>query len=106
LFACLLLKAFHKVDYRGIEAILADSPALREAIDMKHVPHFTTLHKAEMRLLKLASAARLLEATITLAIRAKRMKRRVLWAAVDGTGFETRHISSYYVSRRRRCQEG
>ena len=106
LFACLVLKAFHKVDYRGIEAILADAPALREAIDMKRVPHFTTLHKAEMRLLKLASAARLLEATITLAIRAKCMKRRVLLAAVDGTGFETRHISSYYVSRRRRCQEG
>ena len=73
---------------------------------MKRVPHFTTLHKAELRLLKLASAARLLEATITLAIRAKRMKRCVLLAAVDGTGFETRHISAYYVSRRRRCQEG
>lgn len=106
LFACLVLKTFHKVDYRGIEAILADSPALREAIGMKRVPHFTTLHKAEMRLLKLASATRLLEATITLAIRAKCMKRRVLLAAVDGTGFETRHISSYYVSRRKRCQKG
>ncbi len=60
LFTFLVLKAFHKVDYRGIEAILADSPALREAIGMKRVPHFTTLHKAELRLLKLASAARLL----------------------------------------------
>ena len=34
LFACLVLKAFDKVDYRGIEAILADSPALWQAIDM------------------------------------------------------------------------
>ena len=52
LFASLALRAFHGVDYRGIEAILIDSPALREAIDMKRVPHITTLHEAEMRLLK------------------------------------------------------
>ena len=28
LFACLVLKEFHRTDYRGITAILADTPSL------------------------------------------------------------------------------
>ncbi len=106
LFACLALKAFHNTDYRGIVAILADSPSLGQAIGMSSVPHFTTLQKADRRLLNSASAAALLEATVRLGIKAKCMSRRVRLAAVDGTGFETRHISAYYVRRRKRCQKG
>ncbi len=106
LLACLVLKAFHKTDYRGIVAILGDAPALCESIGMKCVPHYTTLQKAERRLLNSASGVALLEATVERGIRAKCMQRRVRLAAVDGTGFETRHISTYYVKRRKRCREG
>jgi len=74
LFACLVLKTFYKIDYRGIVAILADSPALCEAIHMKRVPHFTTLQKAEKRLLNAASAAALIKATVSQGIKAKCMK--------------------------------
>ena len=106
LFACLVLKAFHKTDYRGIEGILTDSPTLCAAIGMREVPHFTTLQKAERRLLHATAASALLDATIRHGIRAGCMKRRVKLSAVDGTGFESRHISAYYVKLRKRCKPG
>lgn len=43
LFACLVLKAAMRLDYRGLQALLADSPDLREAIELKAVPHRTSL---------------------------------------------------------------
>ncbi len=52
LFACLVLKEFLKADYRGIVNILADCPNLCAAIELQHVPHYTTLQKAADRLLK------------------------------------------------------
>ena len=52
LFACLVLKEFLKTDYRGIVGVLADCPELCAAIELEHVPHYTTLQKAADRLLK------------------------------------------------------
>ena len=52
LFACLVLRKFFRVDYRGIVAILDDCPAIKEILGLKgKTPHFTTLQKAEHRLL-------------------------------------------------------
>ena len=102
LMACLILKEFFKTDYRGIEAILKDSPHLVSAIEMKAVPHFTTLQKTASRLTRKAMADRLLDATIRLCQRTKTMKRRVQRAAMDGTGLESRHISRYFIKRRER----
>ena len=63
LFACLVLKRHYGLDYRGIVALLADMPALCEDIDLKCVPHYTTLQKAAHRLLGLQVANALLEST-------------------------------------------
>ena len=52
LLACLVLKEFLKTDYRGLVNFLADCPSLWAAIDLEHVPHFTTVQKAADRLLK------------------------------------------------------
>jgi hypothetical protein len=52
LFAILTLKSFFRTDYRGIVAILADWPALRKAIGLRHLPHHTTLYYAAGRQLK------------------------------------------------------
>jgi hypothetical protein len=52
LFALLVLKAFHKTDYRGIIAIVADSSDLRRDLGLARVPHHSTLNYAEQRLLK------------------------------------------------------
>jgi hypothetical protein len=43
--------------------MLADMPALCEDIELKSVPHYTTLQKAAHRLLKLQVATDLLEST-------------------------------------------
>jgi hypothetical protein len=53
LFACLVLKEFEKKDYRGVRQLLLDCADLREAIALRHVPHYTTFQKASVRLLKL-----------------------------------------------------
>ena len=66
LFACLALKSFLKADYRGVVAHLEDHPTLCALLEIKFVPHFTTLQKASRRLLASAPAKRLLEHTIRL----------------------------------------
>jgi hypothetical protein len=52
LFACLALKEFLKLDYRGVQQLLLDTADLRAVIDLGCVPHWTTLQKAADRLLK------------------------------------------------------
>jgi len=99
LFACIVLKAFFKTDYRGITAMLEDLRDLRRAIGLRRVPHFTTLQKAARRLLLSTPAGRLLDATIRLAMKES---GRVELAAVDSSGLESRHVSRYFVHRRSR----
>ena len=43
LFACLVLKAMYRLDYRGVVEMLRDSSDLCVAIELTKIPHFTTL---------------------------------------------------------------
>jgi len=52
LLAILVLRQFFKTDYRGIVQMLQDLSDLRSALDLKKVPHYSTLCYAEQRLLK------------------------------------------------------
>jgi len=108
LFACLVLKEFHKTDYRGLTAILADHSDLREALGLKKVPHWTTFQKASQRLLRNATVQKLLDATVIRTGPRRRSPRRprVKRAAVDSSGFETHHTSHYFVKRRSKGQKG
>ena len=103
LFACLVLKEFLKTDYRGLTGHLNDAPSLREAIGLKATPHYTTVQKAAQRLLKTPLARRLLASSLRRACRRRRLKRSVRRAAVDSSGFDAHHASSYFV---RRCAKG
>ena len=105
LFACLVLKEFLRLDYRKLQALLVDASDLTAAIELRSVPHFTTLQKAAVRLLKSRRAQRLIDATVKHAQKQGQLKRRVALAAIDGTGFETRHISAYYVKRRQKGEK-
>jgi hypothetical protein len=96
LFACLVLKAFLKTDYRGVVAALADLPDLQQVIGLQQIPHFTTLHKAARRLLCERFVRGLLAATVK---RVMRRRRRVSLAAADSSGFDPTHASRYYVWR-------
>lgn len=102
LFACLVLKAFFQTDYRGIEQILIECSDLRNSIGLERVPHFTTLQKAEKRLLDAEKSRALLQQTIKSALTRNQMNRIVELAAIDGSGFESRHVSQYFVRRRSR----
>jgi hypothetical protein len=99
LFACLVLKAFFQTDYRGIEEILQDCPDWAGEIELEEIPHFTTLQKAEKRLLNKASTRKILVETIRKALTNRQMKRIVELAAIDGSGFESRHVSDYFMKR-------
>jgi hypothetical protein len=104
IFACLALKSAMALDYRGVAALLVDCPELRSAIAMSRAPHWTTLQKAAERLLHWAATAALLNATVAPRPRrrTRRSRRRVAIAAVDSTGFESRHVSRYFVQRKER----
>jgi len=106
LLACLVLKEFARLDYRGLAEHLADHPDLCRLIDLKTVPHFTTFQKAADRLLKAAPARKLFDAALARALREKVRKRRIPLAAADGTGMESRHVSRYYIKRRSKTGTG
>jgi hypothetical protein len=97
LFACLVLKIFFKIDYRGLAAQLRDHSDLRSVLGLQTVPHFTTIHKASRRLLRVPRAKRLFTTTVR---RFFGRRRRVQRAAFDSTGLECGHRSAYYVRRR------
>ena len=66
LFALLVLRQFLKVDYRRMVEYLGDWSDLREVLELEKIPHYTTLQKAEQRLLKkgLSSACSALYSTV------------------------------------------
>ncbi|MBX9579343.1 MAG: hypothetical protein K2X87_03465 [Gemmataceae bacterium] len=49
LFAVLALRAYLGTDYRGVAAVLRDSPDLRAALGLAKVPHYSTLCYAGRR---------------------------------------------------------
>ncbi len=102
LFACLVLKNSLQLDYRGVTALLTDSPTLVEAMNLTCVPHYTTLQKAAKRLLGLPTARRLLSATVRLHMK---RRKRVARSAMDSTGLECSAASGYFVRRRTRAAE-
>jgi len=97
IFVCLVLKIFFKTDYRGITEILKDSPDLCKTFQLFKIPHFTTLQKASTRLLISRIADQLLQSTV----KAIRKNKRIKLVAIDSTGLEARHISKYFVHRKR-----
>src|SRR5256885_5412 len=64
LFALLVLKMHQRQDYRGVVALLEDMPELLEQLELKAIPHFTTLQKASERLLVNAQVQQLLSTTV------------------------------------------
>ncbi len=104
LFACLVLKEFLHRDYRGIEALLKDTPELAASIELKQIPDHSTLQKAAQRLLRAEFASALLDMTVRLGKFQGKLKATVPLAAMDGTGLESRHASAYYVRRKAKGQ--
>ncbi|MFN3150452.1 transposase [Bremerella sp.] len=98
LFACLVLKNFQRLDYRGITEQLLDCPSLTEAIELDYIPHYTTLQKAAQRLLACEAVQSLLDETVAMQMG---RRKRVPEAAIDSTGLEATCASAYFVRRRK-----
>jgi len=110
LFACLVLRKFFKAGYRDICAYLDDWPTLRQDLGLEKTPHFTTLQKAERKLLRDPLIRKMLTQTVDLAhsqdVREADQPRAahiVECVAVDSTGFEGGRCSRYFVRRRSRA---
>ncbi len=109
LFACLVLRKFFRTDYRGIIAILDDWPLGRELLGLTKTPHFTTLQKAERRLLTDPLIRRLITQTVALFHADESgpdhpvlVGHQIDDAAADSTGFMLDRASRYFI--RRRCR--
>ena len=100
LFACLVLKEFFNLDYRGVEALLAEDDSLRAVIELRVAPDFTTLQKASRRLLRMPVCNSLLNDTVRLAKKTPLLRSPVHLAAIDSSGFEAHRASNYFVRRR------
>ena len=99
LVACLVVKEFLGLDYRGIHTLLGEWSDLRGVLGLRKVSHFTTLCAASARLLNKPRADALLAATLRLCRKAKLLRKRTKLAAIDSTGLETRHVSAYFTHR-------
>jgi hypothetical protein len=104
LFACLVVKEFRCLDYRGMWVLLQEWPELRRILGLQKVPHFTTLWAAGKRLLAKPQAEALLEGVLQRCRQAKILGKRTPLAVIDSTGLETRHVSAYYTKRCQRHQ--
>ena len=96
LLACLCLKEYLKLDYRGLEALLASAAELRVALGLRTVPDHSTLHWFARHQVKPRLLVQVLDAAARLFPR-RRNGRHVV--AVDATGFSRRPASRYYSLR-------
>lgn len=101
LVSCLVLKEFFTTDYRGIERILQEFEELREILELKQVPHYTTLQKSAQRLLNQRRIRGLMQSILKQAGAKKLIGSVIAMAAMDGTGLESHHVSRYFTERRR-----
>lgn len=110
LFACLVVRKFFRTDYRGIVAIIEDWPLVREKLRLNKTPHFTTLQKAERRLLTDPLIRKYLTQTVEAfydrewrSIDVSNTAHSIELVAADSTGFMLDRASRYFITRRSRA---
>jgi hypothetical protein len=95
LLACLILRAFKKLTYRGTTELLEASDALREVLGLERVPAHTTLIEFAKKL-----SPQLLDELVGGVLAVLQEKGLVVHeVAIDSTGIETRAASTHYLSR-------
>ena len=76
LFACLVLREHQKKSYRGLVALLEDSPQWCADIGLKKVPDHNTLCRAHKNLVKPGVVEKMLDVSIATARELERRRRR------------------------------
>jgi hypothetical protein len=103
LLACLVLRAFRKLTYRGTAELLEASDALRGVLGLSRVPAHTTLKAFCDR----AVTPALLDGLVGEVLAWLRERGLVVGGlAVDSTGMEPTCASAHFVSRSKRQRRG
>jgi hypothetical protein len=76
LFACLVLREHQKKSYRGLVALLEDSPQWCADIGLKKVPDHNTLCRAHKQLVKPGVVEKMLDLSVAAVRAAVRRQRR------------------------------
>jgi DDE family transposase len=101
LFACLVLREHQKKSYRGVEALLEDSPCWRAEIGLSRTPDHNTLCRAFGRLLSAGVIHCMLDQTTQWAKDRKLLKGKCKPLSLDSSLFESRHVSRHFEHRQR-----
>lgn len=97
LFACLVLREHQKKSYRGLEALLVDSPLWLSDIGLSRAPDHNTLCRAFAVIMPMTRRLRRMQDLIVKKMLELDKLGRLL--AVDSTHLERRHSSKYYDYR-------
>lgn len=99
LFACLVLREHQKKSYRGVEALLEDSPQWRADIGLSRTPDHNTLCRAFAHLVKRGTVKSMLDQTARWARQRGWLRGRFKPLALDSSMFESRHVSRHFEKR-------
>jgi hypothetical protein len=94
LAACVMLKEYCRLDWRGIQAWLKLSPPLCQCLGLRSVPDYSTLWHFAQRWLDAVHLNRLQGQLL------RRLKLASVEVALDSTGLDPETCSSYFKSRR------
>jgi len=101
LFACLVLRQFYNLDYRGVEGLLEDSPDLRGSIGLSKTPRRSTLCDAFGKIVRQERFEPCFDELARAFEEAGLLKLGRFPAAVDSSMFESRHVSRHFERRKR-----
>src|SRR3954470_22244921 len=102
LFACLVLREHQKKSFRGIEALLIDSPQWLADIGLSKAPDHNTLSRAFNEFVDPDLANSMLDLMAKLARSRKLLRGDGLKPlTLDSSMFESRHVSRHFEQRRR-----
>ena len=106
LFACLVLREHQRKSFRGMEALLADSPTWLADIGLAKAPDHNTLSRAFTEFVDPDLATSMLDLMAKLAASRKLLRGDgVKPLVLDSSMFESRHVSRHFEQRRRDSAE-
>ena len=102
LFACLVLREHQGKSFRGVEALLADSPQWLADIGLAKAPDHNTLSRAFEEFVGPDLAHSMLDLMAKLAASRKLLRGDGLKPlTLDSSMFESRHVSRHFEQRKR-----
>jgi hypothetical protein len=101
LFACLVLREHQKKSYRGVEALIEDSPQWRADIGLSRTPDHNTLCRVFNQLVKPGVVNSMLDLTTQWAEQRGLLNGQVKPVTLDSSMFESRHVSRHFEKRQR-----